>query len=65
MRGISKEEMKEEILWALEKATTEKTVDEIMDECGFTSRGEFFRKFRQNFGEPPIQFKKSQKSVQK
>ena len=45
--------------------TTEKTVDEIMDECGFTSRGEFFRKFRQNFGEPPIQFKKSQKSVQK
>ena len=31
MRGISKEEMKEEILWALEKATTEKTVEEIME----------------------------------
>lgn len=30
MRGISKEEMKEEILWALEKATTEKAVNEIM-----------------------------------
>ena len=43
--------------------TTEKTVDEIMDECGFTSRGEFFRKFRQNFGESPMQFRKSQKSV--
>ena len=30
MRGISKEEMKEEILWALEKATTEKAIGEIM-----------------------------------
>lgn len=30
IRGISKEEMKEEILWALEKATTEKAVNEIM-----------------------------------
>ena len=30
MRGISGEEMKEEILWALEKATMEKAVNEIM-----------------------------------
>ncbi len=30
IRGISKDEMKEEILWALEKATMEKTVNEIM-----------------------------------
>ena len=30
IRGISKEEIKEEILWALEKATIEKTVGEIM-----------------------------------
>ena len=43
--------------------TTEKTVDEIMEENGFTSRGEFFRKFRQKFGETPLQFRKSQKSV--
>lgn len=31
IRGISKEEMKEEILWALEKATTEKMISEIME----------------------------------
>lgn len=31
IREISKEEMKEEILWALEKATTEKMVSEIME----------------------------------
>lgn len=43
--------------------TSEKTVDEIIDESGFTSRGEFFGKFRQKFGESPLQFKKSQKSV--
>jgi len=43
--------------------TSEKTVDEIMEESGFTSRGEFFGKFRQKFGESPLQFRKSQKSV--
>lgn len=32
IRGISKEEMKNEILWALEKAETEKTVMEILEE---------------------------------
>ena len=44
-------------------ATTEKTVDEIIYESGFASRGEFFGKFRQKFGESPLQFRKSQKSV--
>lgn len=32
LRGISKDEMKEEILWALERATVEKAVAEIMEE---------------------------------
>ncbi|MBQ6877969.1 MAG: hypothetical protein IJO22_06175 [Oscillospiraceae bacterium] len=32
LRGISPEEMKNEIIWALEKATIEKTVDEIIEE---------------------------------
>lgn len=32
LRGVSKDEMKEEILWALNKATTEKEIDEIMAE---------------------------------
>ena len=31
IRGISKNEMKDEILWALEKATTEKMISEIME----------------------------------
>ena len=31
IRGISKEEMKNEILWALEKAETEKAVQEILE----------------------------------
>lgn len=32
IRGISKEEMKNEILWALEKAETEKAIREILEE---------------------------------
>lgn len=43
--------------------TTHKTVDSVIEECGFSSRGEFFRKFRKKFGETPLKFKKSQKSV--
>ena len=39
--------------------STNKTVDAIIDESGFSSRGEFFRKFRQKFGETPLKFKKS------
>jgi transcriptional regulator GlxA family with amidase domain len=42
---------------------THRTVDSIIEECGFSSRGEFFRKFRQKFGETPLKFKKNQKSV--
>lgn len=47
--------------------TTEKSVDEIIDSSGFSSRGEFFQKFQQKFGKTPLQFRKSkrsQKSVQ-
>jgi AraC-like DNA-binding protein len=43
--------------------TTDKTVDEIIEELGFSSRGEFFKKFREKFGETPLKFKKNQKSV--
>jgi AraC-like DNA-binding protein len=42
---------------------THKTVDAIIEESGFSSRGEFFRKFREKFGETPLKFKKSQKLV--
>jgi AraC-like DNA-binding protein len=42
---------------------THKTLDVIIEESGFSSRGEFFRKFREKFGETPLKFKKSQKSV--
>ena len=43
--------------------STRKTVDAIIDESGFSSRGEFFRKFREKFGKTPSEFKKSQKVV--
>ena len=42
---------------------TRKTVDVIMVESGFTSRGEFFEKFEKRFGETPLNFRKNQKSV--
>jgi AraC-like DNA-binding protein len=42
---------------------TRKTVDVILLESGFTSRGEFFKKFEQKFGETPLTYRKSQKSV--
>ncbi len=42
---------------------TRKTVDVILLECGFTSRGEFFKKFEKKFGETPLTYRKSQKSV--
>ena len=34
--------------------STQKSVDAIIDESGFSSRGEFFRKFRQKFGNTPF-----------
>ena len=42
---------------------TGKTVDVILDESGFTSRGEFFQKFEKRFGETPLNLRKNQKSV--
>ena len=42
---------------------THKTVDVIMVESGFTSRGEFFKKFGARYGQTPISFRKNQKSV--
>ena len=41
--------------------TTRRSVDAIIEESGFSSRGEFFRKFREKFGKTPSEFKKSQK----
>lgn len=43
---------------------TRKTVDVVFEECGFTSRGEFFKKFEERYGQTPVQFRKNQKSVQ-
>ncbi|MBQ9778743.1 MAG: helix-turn-helix domain-containing protein [Clostridia bacterium] len=53
----------------LEKAAelllcSHKTVDVVLVESGFSSRGEFFQKFEQRYGETPLQFRKNQKSVQ-
>lgn len=42
---------------------TRKTVDVILVESGFTSRGEFFRTFEDRFGETPSEYRKNQKSV--
>ena len=39
--------------------TTDKTIEVIVEECGYSSRGEFFSKFRARFGETPLKFKKS------
>ena len=52
----------------LEKArdlllNTRKTVDVILVESGFTSRGEFFKKFEETFGQTPSAYRKDQKSV--
>ena len=41
-----------------------KTVDVVLEESGFTSRGEFFKKFEERYGQTPVQFRKNQKSVQ-
>jgi AraC-like DNA-binding protein len=40
------------------------SVDEIFVDSGFTSRGEFFRKFEEKYGVTPAQYRKNQKSVQ-
>ena len=42
---------------------TRKTVDVILMESGFTSRGEFFEKFEKKFGETPKAYRNNQKSV--
>ena len=42
---------------------TTKSVETVMGECGFTSRGTFFTQFSKEFGETPLQFQKNQKSV--
>ena len=39
--------------------TTHKTVDVIIEESGFSSRGEFFKKFAEKYGETPAKYKKS------
>ena len=40
-----------------------KTVDAIMLESGFRSRGEFYKKFEKRFGVTPSEYRKNQKSV--
>ena len=42
-----------------------KTVDVILAESGFTSRGEFFKKFEARYSTTPDKFRKNQKSVLK
>jgi AraC-like DNA-binding protein len=44
--------------------SSDMTVDEIFASSGFTSRGEFFRKFEEKYGVTPAQYRKNQKSVQ-
>lgn len=40
---------------------TRKTVDVILQECGFSSRGEFFRKFKEQYGQTPEEYRKRSK----
>lgn len=40
---------------------TDKSVDFIMYECGFSNRTAFFKKFREQVGCTPLQFRKNQK----
>ena len=40
---------------------TDKSIEEIFSECGFSDRTAFFRKFSQSMGVTPLQFRKNQK----
>jgi len=43
--------------------TNQENVESIMLESGFSSRGEFYKKFKKEFGQTPQTFRKNQKSV--
>ena len=40
--------------------TTDMSVDEVMDKCGFTNRGTFFRNFSSRYGMTPKAYRQSQ-----
>ena len=43
---------------------TDKSIDTIICECGFTNRTAFFKKFYTDTGSSPLQYRKNQKRIQ-